>query len=150
MFVLPPTNHLALGTFHSSTLSQRLNQCSCSACLPQKRSGLSIDSRYIFLYSSIDLIRALAANSGGGGKTRFSCIVDSIDCSCAGAAGCCAWDIGALLRNSRIHWGGHGNRGSNFPKRTGATQRSQRSQRSQRKASQIRADFFAIFVSLRS
>src|SRR5439155_740351 len=53
--VFPPTNHLASGQFHSSTLSHFLNQCSASACLPQNVCGSSIDWRYIRSYSSRDL-----------------------------------------------------------------------------------------------
>src|SRR5439155_22515889 len=79
--IFPPTNHFELGTFHSSTRSHFLNQLSASACLPQNSSGRSIDSRWSLSYSARDLMRALAENSGDGGKTRFSCIVDEIACS---------------------------------------------------------------------
>src|SRR3954470_24250729 len=71
-FVRPPTNHFAYGGVHSSTLSHFLNQCSSLAASPQKRSGSSIDARYIRRYSSIDLTCAAALNAGGGGKTRCS------------------------------------------------------------------------------
>ena len=40
---LPPTNHFAWGRFHSSTLSQGLNQCSSFAASAQKASGSSMD-----------------------------------------------------------------------------------------------------------
>src|SRR5205085_1140897 len=78
MLVLPPTNHLAFGAFHSSTLSHFLNQCSSSAALPQNCSGLSIDSRYMRSYSARLLIRACAANDGGGGNSRCSCRTESM------------------------------------------------------------------------
>src|SRR5947209_19996569 len=70
--IWPPANHWACGSFQTSTLFQRLNQCSDSACSPQKPSGSSSARCQSFSYSAVLLTWAAAANSGGGGKVRFS------------------------------------------------------------------------------
>src|ERR1041384_5246218 len=77
MFNLPPTNHFANGSFHSRTLSQRLNQWSASACSAQKDSGSSAARAYSFSYSSKLLISAFEAKSAGGGKSRDSLRTES-------------------------------------------------------------------------
>src|SRR5258707_13779556 len=69
---LPPTNHLANGSFHSSTLVHFLAQASAPACSAQKRSGSSLARFQSASYSARFLRWALAANSGGGAKLRVS------------------------------------------------------------------------------
>src|SRR5207247_2045133 len=70
--ICPPTNHLACGSFHSSTLVQRLIHVSDSACSAQKPSGSSLARWKSFSYSSRLLRCAFAAKSAGGGKVRVS------------------------------------------------------------------------------
>ncbi len=72
--VRPPTNHLANGSFHWSTLEYGLNQCNSPARRPQKPSISPAASFHRSSYSASDLMPALAANSAGGGNIRFSCI----------------------------------------------------------------------------
>src|SRR5215213_3804917 len=76
--VFPPTNHFACGSSHSSSVSQRLNQCSSSAIRAQKSSGESWASARNCSSSSCDLMCAWRLNSAGGGKTRSSCSTDSM------------------------------------------------------------------------
>src|ERR1700683_982265 len=78
MFSWPPMNHLANGSFHSSTRSQGLNQCSSRAILAQKPSGSSLASLYSRSYSARLLIWAPARNSSGGSKTRRSLRTESM------------------------------------------------------------------------
>src|ERR1035437_2832429 len=73
MLVVPPTNHLASGSFHSMTFLKGLNQWNSEATWVQYASGCSMDSRYIFLYWAKDLMCAFLANSAGGGNLRPSC-----------------------------------------------------------------------------
>src|SRR6266487_693684 len=98
----PPTNHLACGEFHSSTLSHMRIQWSCWATPDQNSSGRSMDWRYIRAYSSLVLMRARETNLGGGGKTRFSTSEDSM-------AGCES-DMGATSKaicdDVKRLWGG--------------------------------------------
>src|SRR5262249_49188652 len=70
--IFPPTNHFACGSFHSTTRSQRLNQCSRSAWAAQKRSGSSCACCQRASYSARLLTCAFAEKSGGGGKVRCS------------------------------------------------------------------------------
>ena len=77
-FVLPPTNHLANGSFHSSALVNGSNQCrSVFASFAQNAGGSAAASSHNFWYSSSDLIRARAENSRDGGNSRLSCITES-------------------------------------------------------------------------
>src|SRR5438270_9700139 len=68
----PLTNHLANGAFDQSrTWVNGLNQSSDLACSAQKPSG-SVSAHLASRSRSAALTRALAANSGGGGKRRVS------------------------------------------------------------------------------
>src|SRR6266496_3680187 len=78
MLILPPTNHSACGGSHFSTSSQRLNQSNSSAIRAQKLSGDSCASFLRLSNSSRDLICAPLEKLAGGGKTRFSCKIDSM------------------------------------------------------------------------
>src|SRR4051812_36017570 len=69
--IRPPTNHFANGSFHASTLSHGLNQCSELAASAQKASGSSLAHWARRSYSAA-LMNALAAKSAGGGKVRVS------------------------------------------------------------------------------
>src|SRR5262249_11678930 len=68
----PPSNQRACGSFQVSTLSQRLNQASDSACSAQKPSGSSSARFQSCSYAATLPTCALAANSAGGGKVRVS------------------------------------------------------------------------------
>src|SRR5262249_12701731 len=70
--ILPPTNHLACGSCHSRTRSQRLNQCSRSAWAAQKPSGASWGFCHRASYSTRLLTWDLAEKSADGGKERCS------------------------------------------------------------------------------
>src|ERR1700687_5425587 len=105
-FILPPTNHLAEGRFHSSTLSHGLNQWSSFAIPAQNASGSSMDCLYMASYCSRLLMWACFENSSGGGKTRVSRSVDSRswferDETEAGSAGTCAEDMNESLRGRK-------------------------------------------------
>src|SRR5271154_1856686 len=78
MFSSPPRNHLAKGSFHSSTRSQGLNQCNSPAILAQKPSGSSLASWYSRSYSARLLMWAPARNSSEGEKTRCSFKTESM------------------------------------------------------------------------
>src|SRR6516165_4695261 len=71
-FSLPPVNHLANGSFHSSTLFHFLTQASDSACSAQNRSGSSLARFQSASYSARLFTCALAENSGVGAKLRVS------------------------------------------------------------------------------
>src|SRR3954447_22760190 len=70
--ICPPTNHLANGSFHSSTLSHGFNQCSALAASAQKASGSSLAHWASRSYSAVLGMNALAAKSAGGGNWRVS------------------------------------------------------------------------------
>src|SRR6516164_2902414 len=70
--IFPPTNHLANGSFHSSTLFQRWNQCNDSACSAQKPSGSAAARFQSFSKSARLLMCALSAKSAGGGNFLVS------------------------------------------------------------------------------
>src|SRR6476469_4918463 len=70
-FSLPPTNHLANGSFQSSTFVHFLLHFSSEASRAQNLSGFLIDSSQSFLYSARDWTRAFLENSLDGLKTRF-------------------------------------------------------------------------------
>src|SRR5262249_54147232 len=76
--IWPPTNHLAQGEFHSSTLSHFLNQWSSLATPSQNLSGSSIDSLYMRSYCSTLLTWACARNSFEGSNARSSCSTESM------------------------------------------------------------------------
>src|ERR1700722_2355965 len=78
MFSSPPRNHFANGSFHSSTRSQGLNQCSSCAILAQNPSGSSFASLYRRSYSARLLIWDAARNSSEGSKTRCSFRTESM------------------------------------------------------------------------
>src|ERR1051325_8782336 len=65
---LPPTNHLAYGSFHSSAFFHGFIQRSCFACFSQKRTG----SRAASLWIDADLTSAFLTKSFGGGNFRPS------------------------------------------------------------------------------
>src|SRR4051812_35224680 len=69
---LPPVNHWACGSFQTRTLSHLRNHASDSACSAQNPSGSSAARRQSCSYSAWLLMRARAANSGGGGNWRDS------------------------------------------------------------------------------
>src|SRR3954454_18344094 len=79
MLILPPTNHLANGSFHSSTVSHLRNQSRSSACFAQNAIGSAAASAYIRLYSSKLPMCAFAAKLAGGGNNRCSLRIDSIE-----------------------------------------------------------------------
>src|ERR1700761_3231705 len=66
-FSSPPTNHLANGAFHSSTVSQGFAQVSRLACSSQKPSRSALARSYA---SALTL--AASASSSGGSNRRFS------------------------------------------------------------------------------
>src|SRR5436190_12972448 len=68
----PPTNHLACGSFHSSTFCQGFAQVRLLACKAQKPSGPSFAAWKSRSYSARLLTWAAAANSAGGAKLRVS------------------------------------------------------------------------------
>ena len=74
---LPLTNHLAWAASPSMTLVQGVNQSSSFAASAQNSSGCSTLRRYMSSYWARLLIWAFAANSAGGGKSRFSRRVES-------------------------------------------------------------------------
>src|SRR5260370_41029360 len=65
---LPPTNHLANGSVHSSTLAHFLAQASGPACSAQKRSGASLARLHSASYCARLLGWPFASNLGGGEK----------------------------------------------------------------------------------
>src|SRR5262249_26373181 len=69
---LPPRNHLANGSFQSSTLCHFVNQVSDCACSAQKLSGASCARCQSCSYSARLLTCARAANSGEGENFRIS------------------------------------------------------------------------------
>src|SRR5262245_26325 len=77
-FVCPPTNHLANGSFHSSTFVNGANQCSSLlASSPQNFSGLALAAAYSSSYF-LASISVRLTNSAVGGNLRSSCITVSI------------------------------------------------------------------------
>src|SRR6267143_6682341 len=74
----PPTNHFAKGAFNWRTFFHGARHVSSFASRVQNFTGCLIDSRYIRRYWSRLLIRAFAANSFAGLKTRFSIRCDSM------------------------------------------------------------------------
>src|SRR5579883_918806 len=89
MFVFPPTNHLAYGSFHCNTFFHGLNQCSSFATRFQKTSGFFMDSLYIFLYCAKLLICACFANAGVGAKRRRSSSIEVMSVFAMGR-NCCS------------------------------------------------------------
>src|SRR4051812_9301522 len=71
-FSLPPTNHLANGSFHSSTLSNGFIHVSDLACSAQKPSGSFSAHAASRSRSAAEGMCAAFANSAGGGKRRVS------------------------------------------------------------------------------
>src|SRR3989442_827284 len=84
MFVLPPTNHLAKGRSHSSTLFHFSNQCSSDAMPDQNCSGFSAARFRMDSYSSEVFMCAFEANAGSGGKILCSFNDDSMFVSAIG------------------------------------------------------------------
>src|SRR5262245_55844940 len=77
-FVCPPTNHLAKGSFHSSTFVNGANQCSSLlASSPQNFCGSAFAAAYSSSYF-FAVISVRLTNSAGGGNLRSSCITVSI------------------------------------------------------------------------
>src|SRR4051812_26500590 len=76
---LPPTNHLAFGSFHSSTVVHFCCHLSSAASRAKNFSGFLIDSSYISLYCARLWMRAFLEKSLAGLKTRFSTRWDSME-----------------------------------------------------------------------
>jgi len=80
--VVPPTNHLASGSSHSSTFDHGVNQRKPRATSAQKPSGSFMERSCMAAYVAMSgtwTVPMRAAKSAGGGKTRCSFSTDWIE-----------------------------------------------------------------------